>query len=134
MLLSRAIRWRGERYPMAGVLPFEVEVYAKPQGHGYVELLVDSPNPYYPAGTKIRGHEFHYSKIVEADSLPATACAVLRGTGCSGGRDGIVVNNVWASYAHVHAAATAEWAKGLLAQARRSQRRRSDLHRLAGAA
>ena len=124
MLLSRAIRWKGRKFPMAGALPFEVEVHSKPQGHGYVELLVDSPNPYYPVRTKIRGHEFHYSRIVAAASLPPTACAVLRGTGCSESRDGILVENVWASYAHVHAAATIRWAQGLLTQARNFRMRR----------
>lgn len=119
MLLAQAIRWKGNTSPMAGVLPFDVEVCTKPQGHGYVELLVDSVNPYYPVGARIRGHEFHYSRITTANSLPITACSVQRGTGCFGGRDGIVAGNVWASYAHVHAAGTSEWAHGLLAQARR---------------
>ncbi|MCP5116526.1 MAG: cobyrinate a,c-diamide synthase, partial [bacterium] len=41
MLLAEAILWEGERYPMAGVLPFEVEVHTKPQGHGYADLAVD---------------------------------------------------------------------------------------------
>lgn len=134
MLLSRAICWKGVKYPMAGVLPVEVEVSDLPQGHGYAELLVDRSNPYYPLGTKIRGHEFHYSKVLPAAPLPATACVVQRGTGCFEGREGLLTGNVWASYAHVHAAATADWAKGFLAQARHSPRRRPDLHRLEGAA
>ena len=118
MLLSQAIRWKGMKFPMAGALPFEVEVCAKPQGHGYVELQVDSPNPYYPVGTKIRGHEFHYSRIVPAHSPAPTVCAVRRGTGSFKGRDAVLVENIWASYTHVHAEATPEWAPGLLAAAR----------------
>lgn len=128
MLLAQAIRWKGVNFRMAGVLPFDVEVCARPQGHGYVELLVDSANPYYPVGTRIRGHEFHYSRISTANSLPATACSVQRGTGCSGGRDGIISGNVWASYAHVHAEGTSEWARGLIAQARRYRKQRSSPH------
>jgi cobyrinic acid a,c-diamide synthase len=134
MLLSRAIYWKGMKFPMAGVLPVEVEVSTFPQGHGYVELLVDHSNPYYPLGTKIRGHEFHYSRVLPAAPLPTTACKVQRGTGCFEGRDGILMGNVWASYTHIHAAATTDWAEGLLAQARHSPRRRPDLHRLEGAA
>ncbi len=117
MLLSQAIRWRGGRFAMAGGLPFEVEVCAAPQGHGYVELEVDRVNPFYPPGTKIRGHEFHYSRIVASIPPSDTVCAVRRGTGCGGGRDGFVLNNVWASYTHVHALGTPEWAKGLLGAA-----------------
>ncbi|HEY6904126.1 MAG TPA: hypothetical protein VI216_07435, partial [Candidatus Acidoferrales bacterium] len=119
MLLSKAILWKGERFPMAGVFPFDVEVCASPQGHGYVELRVDRNNPFYPAGTRLRGHEFHYSRIVPAGNGLETACAVERGTGSMPGRDALLTHSVWASYTHVHAAATPEWAKGLLAAARR---------------
>jgi cobyrinic acid a,c-diamide synthase len=122
MLLSQAIRWHGQRNLMAGVLPFEVEVCPTPQGHGYAELLVDSPNPFYVPGTRLRGHEFHYSRIVCGEP-PATACAVVRGSGCWPGRDGVTLNNVWASYTHLHALATPEWASGLANAA--AQRKRA---------
>lgn len=125
MLLSRAIRYKGARFPMAGVLPFDVEVCAAPQGHGYVELIVDRPNPYYPVGTSLRGHEFHYSKIIPAGEIPQTACAVERGTGSLNGREGFLVNAVWAGYAHVHALATPEWAAGLIRAARQHSTRAS---------
>jgi cobyrinic acid a,c-diamide synthase len=127
MLLSQAIRWKGTRFPMASVLPFEVEVCGAPQGHGYVELLVDRSNPYYPVGTRIRGHEFHYSRIIPSACPPPTACAVRRGTGSFGGRDAVLVDNVWASYSHVHAVATPDWVRGLLAAARSSPTRKPDL-------
>lgn len=118
MLLSQSIFWKGMKFPMAGAIPFAVEVCDRPQGHGYTELLVDCPNPYYPVGTKIRGHEFHYSKIIPAHLSVPSVCAVRRGTGSFEGRDAVVVKNIWASYTHVHARATPQWAKGLLAAAR----------------
>ena len=118
LLLSQAVRWQAGRYPMAGVFPFEVEVLSTPQGHGYVELAVDSPNPFFPQGLVIKGHEFHYSRIV-GDYAPATGtCAVLRGVGCGQKRDGLVQGNVWASYTHIHALATPEWPRGLLTAAK----------------
>lgn len=118
MYLSRAITWQGNRFPMAAVLPLEVEVCASPVGHGYVELLVDRENPFFAIGTQLRGHEFHYSKILPDAGSWLTACAVQRGTGCSGGRDAIVSGNVWAAYTHLHALATPEWAGALLRAAR----------------
>jgi cobyrinic acid a,c-diamide synthase len=117
MALSRAIRWRGDRWAMAGVLPFEVEVLARPQGHGYTTLRVDRPNPFLPVGTELRGHEFHYSRIAEGQR-PETACAVLRGAGCYNGRDGVVAGNVWAGYTHLHATGAPEWASALVKAAR----------------
>ena len=120
MLLARGLVWKSIRYEMAEVLPFDVEVCSSPQGHGYVELSVDTTNAFYSCGLRLKGHEFHYSRILRGEtSPPTTACAVLRGTGCFERRDGIVAGNVWASYTHLHALATPEWARSFLAAARR---------------
>ena len=116
MVLAASMEWRGTRHAMAGVLPVDIEVLDAPQGHGYVELSVDRPNAFFPVGLEIRAHEFHYSRI--SGGLPATACAVLRGAGCGGGREAIVDNRVWASYAHVHAAGVPAWADGMMRAAR----------------
>ncbi len=119
MLLARSLYWEGIRYPMAGVFPVDVEAFVKPQGHGYIELFVDAPNPFFPRGTVLRGHEFHYSRIVSSVETISSACNVVRGEGCFRGRDGIVTHNVMAGYTHLHAAATPEWAIGMLAAARK---------------
>jgi cobyrinic acid a,c-diamide synthase len=123
MLLARSLRLGGRVHEMAGVLACDVELCAAPQGHGYAELTVDRPNAFFPAGLSIRGHEFHYSRLVADEDLPDTACAVRRGVGVSAGRDAIVTASVWASYTHVHAQATPEWAEGLLGAARAYARR-----------
>lgn len=121
MLLARALRHGGRVSPMAGVLPCDVELCEAPQGHGYAELVVDRPNPFFPVGASLRGHEFHYSRIVAAGEVPPTACGVRRGAGCVAGRDAIVVDSVWAAYTHLHAASTPEWASALLGAARARQ-------------
>lgn len=114
MLLARSIRWKDQQFPMSGALPVDVEVCPSPQGHGYGRLVVDRPNPYFPVGTQLQGHEFHYSRIIPAEKEHPTACAVQRGAGCYPGRDGLVTGNIWASYTHLHALATPEWAEGIL--------------------
>ncbi len=119
MLLCQAIWWQGRKYPMAGVLPFDVEMHPSPQGHGYSQLVVDQPNPFFETGTALKGHEFHYSRMLEAPANVPTACAVLRGSGCFGGRDGVVVNQTFASYTHLHALATPAWAHGMITAATR---------------
>lgn len=118
MLLARSLAWHGRKFPMAGVLPVDVEMCEAPQGHGYTELLVDQPNPFFPVGTELRGHEFHYSRIVQGGPPLATACAVRRGAGCGAGRDAVVSHNVLASYTHLHALATPEWGSAMLNAAR----------------
>jgi cobyrinic acid a,c-diamide synthase len=118
MFLARSLTMEGSTFPMAGVLPVDVEVMKRPQGHGYVAATVDRANPFYPVGATLKGHEFHYSRIVQADLDPALTCLrVERGVGLAGGRDGLVVGNVFAAYTHVHALGTREWARGIVGRA-----------------
>jgi len=123
MLLARRLRHGDRVSVMAGVLPCDVEVCPTPQGHGYAEIVVDVANPFFPVGVSLRGHEFHYSRIVDSGRVPATACWVRRGVGSLRGRDAIVRHNVWAAYTHLHARATPEWATGLLGAARACAKR-----------
>ncbi|RJO66764.1 MAG: cobyrinate a,c-diamide synthase [Myxococcales bacterium] len=118
MYLAREIRWQGKAFPMCGVLPLVVQMHDRPQGHGYAELTVDAANPFYPVGTRLIGHEFHYSSVVGGEATE-TAGAVRRGAGLGNGRDGLVVGNVAAFYTHVHALGAPEWATGLVAAAQR---------------
>ncbi len=115
--LSRTLSWDGRTWPMAGVLPIDVEVRPTPQGHGYAEVTVDRPNPFFPEGTRLRGHEFHYSTISAHDPIQ-TVFAMTRGSGAFPGRDGLSWRNVLATYVHVHAAGTPGWAFGVVQAAR----------------
>jgi cobyrinic acid a,c-diamide synthase len=116
IFLCRSVVWNGIRYPMAGVFPADISLNTRPAGHGYEEAMVDQPNPFIGTGAVLRGHEFHYSRLEKAGSIE-TAFAVIRGTGLGGGRDGLVYKNVLASYLHIHASGTPEWAPGILAAA-----------------
>ena len=118
ILLAKDFTWNGCRYPMAGVFPMEVEFCESPQGHGYTELYVDGPNPFLPLGLRLRGHEFHYSRIVRGREGLATAGVVVRGMGCFSKRDFLVTNNVVATYTHLHAITSPEWAIGMAKAAR----------------
>ncbi len=119
MFLCRAIRHREKLHPMAGVFPFEIILGTKPQGHGYTVMECVSPNPFFPKGTTIRGHEFHYSRI--ADRLdPGSYPFVFRlkkGHGIVAGWDGICYKNVLAGYSHLHAAGNELWADAMIAAA-----------------
>ena len=63
MFLAQSIHWKDSCYPMAGFLPVDVALGDKPAGHGYEEVLADRPNPFVKTGTRLRGHEFHYSQV-----------------------------------------------------------------------
>ncbi len=116
--LSRSLLLDGETHAMAGVLPLDLELCKRPQGHGYMELEVDRENPLFEVGQVLRAHEFHYTRVVahDAGSLDL-AFRVKRGTGTVEKRDGVVYKNVLAGYAHLHAIGTPKWAPALVGRA-----------------
>ena len=107
----------GEAHPMVGALPVSVEQTPRPQGHGYVKARVDAENPFLESGLELKGHEFHYSHV-RGDKEITTILNLSRGVGVGNGRDGISINNIVASYTHIHALGTPDWAVGLARSAR----------------
>lgn len=118
MYLAASLVVNGSTHAMVGALPIVVEQSTRPQGHGYVHGIVDAQNPFFPTGTKLHGHEFHYSRLVKFNRHVHTALALDRGAGIGGGRDGIVNDHVFASYMHVLATGTPDWAPALVRVAR----------------
>jgi cobyrinic acid a,c-diamide synthase len=71
----------------------------------------------------IKGHEFHYSRPVFRDEVKADfAFKALRGGGIAGGRDGLCIYNILATYTHVHAGGTPFWAERIVRAALRPSR------------
>lgn len=111
MVLAEAIERDGRRHAMSGVFPVTARFCPRPQGLGYVEADVCADNPYFPAGIRLRGHEFHYSRCEAAGgATPSCALRLTKGTGMGGGRDGLVRGRVWAAYTHIFAPAVPQWA------------------------
>jgi cobyrinic acid a,c-diamide synthase len=120
MYLGEGLLLGDRKYPMAGIFPLVFSLEKKPQAHGYSIVEVVSGNPFYPQGTILKGHEFHYSRplnTAEESDRFSYAFKMKRGHGIHGKRDGICFNNVLATYTHVHARGTEEWGKGLVRQA-----------------
>ncbi|QJA05536.1 cobyrinate a,c-diamide synthase [Thermosulfurimonas marina] len=114
LYLGRELSWKGRTYPMCGVLPVDFEVRERPAGHGYSLVGVVAPNPYYPEGLLLQGHEFHYSVPTRVGEGPSFVLKVERGFGFDGLRDGILYKRVFGTYTHVHAVSTPAWLEGWL--------------------
>ena len=116
MYLGDELTWEGKTYPMVGVLPVTFGVSKKPQGHGYTIAEVSAANPYFKTGRILRGHEFHYSRVVNMVKKEGVyfAFKMKRGQGVIDGMDGLCYKNVLATYTHVHALGSREWVDGIL--------------------
>ena len=120
MYLTRAITWQGRRHEMVGIIPAETVLEPKPVGRGYVEVEATADHPWWPAGTRVRAHEFHYSRL---EGLPAgipASCGwtMRRGTGLGDSRDGLRLHNLFASYTHLRSQPGSDWAAGFIHFAR----------------
>jgi cobyrinic acid a,c-diamide synthase len=120
MYLCRSISWQGKSYDMAGIIPSQVHLSKRPEGHGYVIAQITAENPLFPVGLTVRGHEFHHSSLVDSGDLPFSY-EIKKGKGIRGKRDGIVYRNLFASYVHLHALGTPEWAKNFVSLAKKEK-------------
>lgn len=116
MYLGRTLVLDGKKYPMSGVLPLDFELCKRPKAHGYTLVTVQKRNPFYPKGTVLKGHEFHYSAVAGFTKQPGVgfAFSMQRGEGILGKKDGICYKNVLATYTHLHAYGSPQWADGML--------------------
>ncbi len=123
MYLSRNLRIDDSVFPMVGIFPVDSVLERQPQGHGYIRVEVTAPNPFYPQGAVLTGHEFHYSHVTAVDDNENSyAFRVLRGHGMDGLRDGICSANVLGTYVHIHALGEPLWAEGILRKANEFRR------------
>lgn len=118
MFLCANISHADSKFPMTGIFPYDVLLEARPQGHGYTILEVARNNPFFAEGTKFRGHEFHYSRIVGCDSSLPFVFRLQKGHGIVAGWDGMCYKNTLASYSHVHAVGNDAWAASVVRSAR----------------
>ncbi len=100
-------------HPMCGVLDATARMTEK-LTLGYREARAVTGSPIVEAGTKARGHEFHYS-VVEPGAGQTPAWALI-----GRGPEGFVAGNVHASYLHTHWAATPELPQRFVRSARKS--------------
>ncbi len=104
-----------QTYRMAGVLPIVFGFSERPQGHGYTKVSVERDNPYFTVGSRLRGHEFHYSSVLQYNGTDADLVfSIEKGRGIIDGKDGLCAGNVLATYTHLHALGCPQWAASIV--------------------
>jgi len=104
--------------PFVALFPAWARMLPQRKALGYRQVTFRFDTILGPAGTVARGHEFHYSEVVIAAEVPRSY-AVSRADGQILEDEGYTLNNVLASYVHLHFASHPALAVNLVATCRR---------------
>jgi cobyrinic acid a,c-diamide synthase len=91
----------GEAHPMTGCFPFRSRMLGRLKSLGYREIRMSRETLLGPAGTRLRGHEFHYGETeIEADWQGVYRVDDRRGQPRA--NEGFLVKRTLGSYYHLH--------------------------------
>ena len=100
-LVKNIISFQGKTFPMAGVFDCSAVMADKRQALGYIEIEVKKDNILSRKGDKLRAHTFHWSYLKNITRRDSFAYAVNKNKD-KVYPDGLIRENVLASYAHLH--------------------------------
>src|SRR5208283_3172271 len=102
MYLSRGIYdFEGNFFKMAGVFPFETQMNKGRLHLGYREIMLEGDCILGKTGEILKGHEFHYSEIVNSSETNRIYSVSSR-SGKPLAGDGYRLHRTLASYIHIH--------------------------------
>jgi cobyrinic acid a,c-diamide synthase len=110
----------GSVYPLLGIVPLAMEMTSQLVDFGYVTVTFTQSCLLGPAGTSIRGHSFHYSRICSSAEV-ATSYQVEFSLSGRQQQEGFTCGSVLASYIHLHFRANPAVARHFAAALRRSR-------------
>jgi cobyrinic acid a,c-diamide synthase len=117
IFLSRQITTLdGTSFPLAAVLPFDIEMTGRLVNFGYVTVELSNDCLLGNAGTLIRGHSFHYSRISNGPDV-VTNYRIAYSLSGRTEKEGYRLGNVLASYVHLHFRANRDIARTFVAAA-----------------
>ena len=90
-----------KKYKMVGLFDAETIMTSK-LTLGYTEATLSSTKTILGNIKRIRGHEFHYSNIINNNNDLKLIYELKKGKGIINGYDGFHLNNCVASYMHTH--------------------------------
>jgi cobyrinic acid a,c-diamide synthase len=102
MYLAEGIELRdGSRFSMAGLLPAWVRIGERLKALRYVEVSLLEPGFWGEQGATLRGHEYHYSELLNQPGWKTVYQVTQRRSGKIL-REGFQHGSVLASYVHLH--------------------------------
>ncbi len=97
MYLSKEIISKDKKYPMVGIFSSSI-VENSGLTLGYIYLKARKDYFFLKKGETLKGHEYHYSSMVNGKNF---ALSVLMGKGVNG-FDGLMNKRAFAQYTHIH--------------------------------
>jgi cobyrinic acid a,c-diamide synthase len=101
-LCAELVDLAGGRAPMAGCFPFAARMLPRLKALGYREVRLARDTLLGPAGSLLRGHEFHYSELEPHPGPADSVYAVAARDGSRPAAPGFLARRTLASYVHLH--------------------------------
>lgn len=91
-----------EKFPMSGCFDFNVQMSKRLRSLGYREITLKTDTIIGKKGSRIRGHEFHYSSLEKPESQVPSVYQVTSRAGQDLSLKGYQKGNTLGSYLHIH--------------------------------
>ncbi|MFO7714041.1 cobyrinate a,c-diamide synthase [Desulfosarcina sp.] len=92
----------GNVFPMCGCLPFAIRMLDRLKALGYRKIIQTRATLLGPAGQSMRGHEFHYSTMIDGTADVSGAYRMTDRAGVEAATEGFWVGQTLGSYVHLH--------------------------------
>lgn len=103
MYLMKSIRTQeNQTFSMVGFFPFKASMDNRFRALGYREITTTTQSLLGPAGTIVRGHEFHYSHLENTEQSPDSIYQTRDRKEQNRNCQGFLHKNVLGSYIHLH--------------------------------
>jgi cobyrinic acid a,c-diamide synthase len=109
---------------MAGAIPVDIALEAGALHSGYRDLRVASSSMLGPVGTRLRGHEFHFARLLSAGEGLNPAFTMHDSDGEPLGCEGWATDGIVASLVHLHFGQDPALARRFVEAARTARTRR----------
>ncbi|EHJ49138.1 Cobyrinic acid A,C-diamide synthase [Solidesulfovibrio carbinoliphilus subsp. oakridgensis] len=117
-LMESVADGEGREHPMAGVFPLRAAMGERFAALGYREVTTREATLLGPAGTVVRGHEFHYSRLVGGSGAVPAVYAMTGRKGVIDVAEGFLAGRTLGSYVHLHFGSNPEAARQFVAACR----------------
>ncbi|MGE5256085.1 MAG: cobyrinate a,c-diamide synthase [Hyphomicrobiales bacterium] len=118
---------QGRLFPMAGCFPFKTRMLQRLKALGYREVRLSRDSIIGSRDMVIRGHEFHYSEMMQAPSSMETVYRIADRGGEQRPLEGYASRRTLGSYIHLHFGSAPQAAEALVESCRtyRAERTRN---------